>query len=139
MLLDAKPPKPPGKFRRYLPLPVLLLLILVIMAITGFLTFQFWNWRQERAVSRFLTTLEQGNFQKGYELWKPVSSYTYNDFLHDWGTQGDYGKIRKFEILDSESRGQSVVVTVRINGVNPPLDLIVNPKTEGLAYAPPDF
>jgi hypothetical protein len=139
MLLDAKPPQPPGKIRRYLPLPVLLLLILVLGSITAFLTYQFWNWRQERAVSRFRTALEQGNYQKAYELWKPVSSYTYDDFLHDWGTQGDYGKIRKFEILDSESRGKSVVITVRINDVNPPLPLIVNPETDGLAYAPPGF
>jgi hypothetical protein len=139
MLLDAKPPKPSGKIRRYLPLPVLLLLILVVMTVAGFLSYQFWNWREERVVSRFLTTLKQGNFQEAYKLWQPAPSYAYGDFLHDWGEQGDYGKIRKFEILDSEARGKSVVVTVRINDVNPPLDLIVNPTTMGLAYAPPGF
>jgi hypothetical protein len=139
MLIDAKPPKPPGKIRRFLPLPVLLLLILVVMTVAGFLTYQFWNWREERAVSRFLTTIEQGNFQEAYQLWRPAPSYAYEDFLHDWGDQGDYGKIREFEILDSEARGKSVVITVRINNVNPPLELIVNPATMGLAYAPPDF
>ena len=40
MLIDAKPPKPPGKIRRFLPLPVLLLLILVVMTVAGFLTYQ---------------------------------------------------------------------------------------------------
>jgi hypothetical protein len=139
MLLDAKPPKPPGKIRRYLPLPVLLLLILVVLTVAGFLTYQFWNWREEHAVSNFLTAAEQGDFQKAYRLWQPVSSYSYQDFLHDWGPQGDYGKIRNFEILDSERRGNSVVVTVRINGVDPPLELVVDPGTSGLAYAPPGF
>jgi hypothetical protein len=136
MLLDAEPPKPPSKFRRYVPLPLQILLVLVVLGLGGFLTFRYWNWRQERAVSRFLTTLEQGNFQKAYQLWQPSPSYTYENFLHDWGEQGDYGRIRKFEILDSESKGQSVVVTVSINDVSPPLDLVVNRKTEGLAYSP---
>jgi hypothetical protein len=136
MLLDAEPPKPPSKIRRYVPLPLQILIILVVLGLAGFLIFRFWNWRQERAVSRFLTTLERGNYQQAYQLWQPAPSYTYDNFLHDWGEQGDYGKIRKFDILDSESKGPSVVVTVRINGVDPPLDLVVNSKTEGLSYSP---
>lgn len=136
MLLDAKPPKPPGKIRKYLPLPVLILLILAILGFAGLLTYHFWNFRQERAVSRFLTSLEQGNFEEAYRLWQPAPSYSYQDFLHDWGDQGDYGKIRNFEVLDSESKGPSVVVTVQINGVQPPLDLVVNTKTLGLSYSP---
>jgi hypothetical protein len=136
VLLDAKPPKPPGKIRRYVPLPLQILLILVVLGLAGFLTFRFWNWRQERAVSRFLTTLEEGNFREAYQLWQPAPSYTYENFLHDWGEQGDYGKIRKFEILDSESKGPSVIVTVRINDISTALDLVVNRKTGGLAYSP---
>lgn len=138
MLLDAKPPKPVGKFRRYVPLPIRILLLLVIAGFVAFLAFHFWNFRQERAVTRFLMTLEQGNYQEAYKLWQPAPSYTYADFLHDWGIQGDYGKIREFKILDSQSKGPSVVVTVSING-QPPLDLIVKTHSSGLAYAPPDF
>jgi hypothetical protein len=139
MLLDARPPKPIGKFRRYVPLPVQILLALVLLGLAGFLTYHFWNFRQERAVTRFLDALEQGNYQVAYTLWQPAPSYTYNNFLSDWGVQGDYGKIRNFEILDSQSKGASVVVTVRINGVEPPLELIVKRKSAGLAFAPPDF
>jgi hypothetical protein len=139
MLLDAKPPKPVGKFRRYVPLPVQILLVLVLLGIVGFLTYHFWNFRQERALARFLTTIEQGNYQQAYRLWQPPQSYTYANFLSGWGPQGDYGKIQSFEILDSESKGQSVLVTVRINGQDPPLKLIVKTKSGGLAYAPPDF
>lgn len=136
MLLDAEPPKPPGKIRRYVPLPILILLVLVVLGLAGLVTYRFWNYRQERVVARFLTTLEEGKFQEAYQLWQPAPSYTYQDFLHDWGEQGDYGKIRKFEILDSESKGASVIVTVRINDVDPPLDLVANRKTLGLAYSP---
>jgi hypothetical protein len=139
MLLDAKPPKPVGKFRRYVPLPVRILMVLVLLGFAGFLAYHFWNYRQERAVARFLTTLEQGNFQEAYKLWQPPSSYTYDNFIRDWGEQGDYGKIRSFEILDSESKGKSVLISVTINDQQPPLQLIVKKQTGGLAYAPPDF
>jgi hypothetical protein len=139
MLLDAKPPKPIGRFRRYVPLPVRILLVLVLLGLAGFLTYHFWNFRQERAVTQFMDALEQGNYQEAYKLWQPPASYTYNNFLRDWGAEGDYGKIRNFEILDSQSKGPSVVVLVRINGMEPPLELIVKRKSGGLAYAPPDF
>ena len=88
-------------------------------------------------VSRFLTTLEQGNFQEGYKLWQPSKSYTYADFLNNWGPQGDYGKIRKFNVLGSRSKGSNtVIVTVSINDVQPPIDILVDRKTKELAFSP---
>ncbi len=136
MLLDAKPPKPPSGIRKYVPLPVLLLSVVVMALIAGLLAFRFWNFRQEHAVNQFLTTLEAGNYQEAYKLWQPAPSYTYQDFLHDWGAQGDYGKIREFEILGSTSKSGTVLVTVRINNEDPPRDLAVDSKTLGLAFSP---
>ena len=89
MLLDAKPPKPVGKFRRYVPWPVQILLVLVLAGLGGVLANHFWNYRQEKAVTRFLAALEQGNYQEAYKLWQPPASYTYANFLRDWGTDGD--------------------------------------------------
>ena len=134
-LLDAKPPKPVTGIRKHVPPSILILSALLIAIIVGLLAFRFWNFREERAVSTFLTTLEQGNYQEAYRLWQPAESYSFNDFLHDWGEKGDYGKIRRFEILGSESRTSIAIVTVQINGVNPPLRLIVDRKTLGLAYS----
>lgn len=132
-LLDARPPNQVTGFRKYLPLFLLLVLVLLI---GGLLGFRFRNYPEERAVARFLATLQQGSYQTAYRLWQPSPSYTFNDFLHDWGEQGDYGKIRSFEIIGSESKGSSTVnVTVRINNVDPPLDLLVDRKTKGLAYS----
>ena len=49
---------------------------------------------------------------------------------------GDYGKIREFEILGSRSKGSNtVIVVVRINKVDPPIELLVDRKTKGLAYS----
>lgn len=130
-LLDAQTPKPPSKFRRFAPF-----LIAGLLVLPGFLYLEFRNYPEERAVARFLTTLQQGNYREAYQLWQPSSSYTFADFLRGWGEQGDYGKIRQFEILGSKAKGSNtVIVTVRINNLNPPLDLLVDRKTKGLAYS----
>ena len=129
-LLDTTPPKPPLNIWRYILLGFLLLLI------AGGFYFAFRNYPEERAVDRFLKTVQEGNYLKAYQLWQPSASYSYQDFLHDWGEQGDYGKIREFNILGARSEGATlVVVTVKINGVQPPLDLVVDRKTKGLSYS----
>jgi len=129
-LLDATPPKKPRKIGRHI------LLALVILVVGGTLYIVFRNFPEERAVARFLTTLEQGNFPEAYRLWQPSPTYSYQDFLHGWGEQGDYGKIRNFKILGSRSKGsETVIVTVTINNEQPPLDLVVDRKTKGLAYS----
>ena len=131
-LLDAEPPRPQTALRKYLP--VVIALVVVTGALLGY---RLRNYPEERAVARFLTTLEEANFREAYRLWQPSPSYGFGDFMHDWGEQGDYGKLRQFEILQSKSKGSdAVIVTVRINGVDPPLDLMVERRTKGLAYSP---
>jgi hypothetical protein len=129
-LLDAPPPKPPIHLWRYIVLGILILLI------GEGLYFALRNYPEERTVARFLTTLEQGKFQEAYRLWQPSPSYSYQDFLRGWGIQGDYGKIREFQILGTKSKGASlVIVTVRVNHIDPPFDLVVDRKTKGLSYS----
>jgi hypothetical protein len=129
-LLDATPPKEPRKIGRY----ILLAVVILVVGATLYIVFR--NYPEERAVSRFLTTLEQGDFQEAYRLWQPSPSYSYQDFLHGWGVQGDYGKIHTFKILGSRSKGsETVMVTVTINNETPPLELLVDRKTKGLAYS----
>jgi len=129
-LLDAKPEKPKGILRRYL---VLWILLLVGSAAILFILFR--NYREERAVARFLTSLQQGQFREAYQLWQPGPSYTYEDFLAGWGDKGDYGKVREFEILGSRSKGSNtVIVVVRINQSRP-IEIVVDRKTKGLAYS----
>jgi hypothetical protein len=131
-LLDAKPPTPPPLTQKLLPLAVI-----VVLALGSALAYRLRDYPEERAVARFLTTLEEGNYTLGYQLWRPVESYGFETFMHDWGPQGDYGKIRGFTIVRSRAKGSAnVIVTVRINGQEPPLDLLVDRKTKGLAYSP---
>jgi hypothetical protein len=134
MLLDARPPKPPTGIRKYIPIWVLVVLLALIGSV---LVYSFMDYPEERAVENFMTALQQGNYPNAYKLWTPSPTYSYQDFLHDWGEQGEYGKIRAFEILDAQSKGMhTVVVTVRINGADSPVDLAVDRKTKGLAFSP---
>ena len=129
MLLDAKPAKPPVKIGRYI------LLVVAILFLGNVLCFIFWNYAEEHAVSRFLTTLERGDYPGAYRLWQPSPSYRYEDFLRDWGEKGDYGRIRRYRIVNSKSKGSStVIVRVKINDVDPPLELAVDRKSKGLSY-----
>jgi hypothetical protein len=133
-LLDATPPKPPRKTGLY----ILVAVVIIIIGGAGFAVFR--NFPEERTISHFLTTLEQGKFQDAYRLWQPSETYTYADFLHDWGESGDYGKIRTFKILGSRAKGaNTVIVTITVNDEEPPRELLVDRRTKGLAYAPPGF
>ncbi len=130
-LMDATPPERHGVFRRYL-----ILWIALVMGLGAILYIRFHNYSEERTVATFLETLEQGKFKEAYQLWQPSPSYSFQDFLSSWGEAGDYGKIRQFRILSSRSKGSNtVIVTVRINNVDPPLELLVDRKTKGLAYS----
>ncbi len=132
-LLDAAPPKPSRKIGRY----ILMALAVVVLASIAYVVFR--NFSEERAISHFLTALEQGNYQEAYRLWQPSETYTFGDFLHDWGEKGDYGKIRNFKILGSQSKGHdTVIVIVSINGQQPPAELVVDRRTKGLAFSPFD-
>ncbi len=132
-LLDARPPRPKTGIFKYVPL---WLLIIIIAVVIGIAVREFWDYPEERAVTTFLTTLEKGNYQKAYKLWQPVPSYAFGDFMHDWGPEGDYGKITSFKIVQAESEGsETVKVTVRINHREPPEGLLVDRKTKGLAFA----
>ncbi len=132
MIFDAETPKPKTGLRKYWPL---LAAILVVGSVIAF--FAVHDLPEKRAVATFLTQLQEGHYEQAYKLWQPAPDYTYDEFLHDWGPQGDYGKIREFKIVGAESKGSAlVIVVVTINNQTPALSLVVDRKTKGLAYSP---
>ena len=130
-LLDTTPPKPPRHIGRYI------LLVLLAAIIFAGAAYYFWDYPEEHAVSRFLQTVERGDYQTAYRLWHASPSYSYDDFVKDWGPNGDYGKIREFEILRANSSSSgTVTVTVIVNHESPALKLLVDKGTKGLAFSP---
>lgn len=133
-LLDAKPVKLKRGIFRYIPLP---LFILILIIIGGIITYTFWDYPEERTVSHFLTAVETGNFKQAYNLWQPTSEYSYGDFIHDWGLQGDYGKIKSFQVVYAKSLGSHTVrVWVEINGRL--TSILVDRSSKSLSYPLPD-
>ena len=87
-----------------------------VLLLGAFLYYQFKNYPQEREVKKFLTALQRDDLRGAYQIWKPTSSYAFEDFQRDWGPKGDYGKVQSFKIVGSRSRGSGVIVTATING-----------------------
>jgi hypothetical protein len=112
-LLDAKPDQPHSKALRY-----------AVTGIAAFilLTFALWYYvlrylPERRAVTDFMNALVAENFEEAYQVWKPQSSYTYDRFLGDWGSNGYYGPIKSYHIETARApRGSSgTVVVVQIS------------------------
>lgn len=130
-LLDAKPPKPERPIGRYV-----LIGAAAVIAI-GVASYLLWDYPEERAVTHFLEAVQRGDYKTAYQIWQPSPTYTFDDFVKDWGPKGDYGTIRDFEILQTTSAtSQTVTVMVVINHEAPALKLLVDRKTKGLAYSP---
>ena len=104
------------------------------LLVGSLLTYWLWNWRQEAVAKRFLAALEQQDYREAYKLWKPSSSYRYQDFMRDWGPEGEYGKVERFEITGSRSRGSGVIVSVRVNGQE--TRIWVERKDKSMAFPP---
>lgn len=132
MLFDSEAPKPKSAFQKYWPL---LAIVVVVVGVIAF--FAFHNLPEKQAVASFMTQLEQGNYKEAYNLWQPAPNYSFDDFMHDWGPKGDYGKVHEYRIVSAASKGSAlVVVIVTINNQTPALALLVDRKTKGLAYSP---
>ena len=121
--------------------------VYVVLWLSLFHTFEFWAWPAEHRISSFMTTLESGDFNKGFEMWnrdpdwqkhpERYSAYDFNQFQKDWGPTGDYGKIRDYKILMAKSVGNGVVVGLVVNS-DPahPLFLRVDNKNKTIGFSP---
>ncbi|HWP84107.1 MAG TPA: hypothetical protein VNN17_02880 [Terriglobia bacterium] len=113
----------------------LLIGIPIALALGGYLYYEFKNYPEEQAVSRFLTALARQDYQQAYQLWQPSRYYTFENFEQDWGPNGETGTIQEFDITDSHARGSGVLVEIRLNG-NKELSLWVEKSTKGLSFPP---
>lgn len=130
-LLDAKPPKPERPIGRYILIGVV---ATIVIGVCGYL---LWDYPEEHTVTHFMEALQRGDYKTAYQIWQPSASYSYDDFIKDWGPEGDYGKIRDFEILEASSAtSHTVTILVMVNHEAPALKLLVDRKTKGLAYSP---
>jgi hypothetical protein len=122
-------------------LKVTLKISAAVLIVGGSLFLWFKNYRQEARVDEFLSVLRQGNYEAAYAFWgctieKPCNSYSYQDFLEDWGPNSKIGKVSSFRVGRSQERGTGVIVAVRIND-REPVSLWVEKQDGTVGFAPP--
>ncbi len=126
-VLDSTAEEPKSKLRRYI---ISAFIFLLLLAVGLWYLFRFEA--EKRMVENFMETVVAGDFEQAYRLWKPVATYTFQDFLEDWGPEGYYGPVRSYRITyASRPDGASgVIVTVE---VSPDTPFPENRETEKLA------
>ena len=122
---------------------------LVLIAFAAFLVYHCWDWREERAVNKFLTAIEHKDYEKAYAIWnadpnwkehsQKYAGYNFGTFELDWGPTGEYGEIRSHRIRNAltPKKSSGVVVIVMINDRKAPLALWVEKKDRSITFLPP--
>ena len=144
-LFEAPPYDPQRDRRRKRIIGAIILVVLVL----GTLAYLFRNLPYERVVDHFFTALEQKDYEKAYGIWMndpdwkqhpdKHANYTFNNFYLDWGPGGEWGIIRKHEIVGSArppKGGSGVVVVVRINDRMENARIWVERKDKTLTFSP---
>jgi hypothetical protein len=116
-ILDLPLEHPMSKRRRR----ALIALAFVILGAGGL--WYLLRFHKERiTVRHFVDAVIAGNLQQAYQIWQPSASYSYRDFLNDWGPGGYYGPVKSFRIVHSErpkGGGSSVVIKIQVSPDRP--------------------
>jgi hypothetical protein len=84
-----------------------------------------------------MAQVEGGNLDGAYQFWDAEGRYTMKDFVQDWGKDGYYTKgMHDSRVVDSNSKGASVVVYVNIDSLKSPLALLVDKDTLKISFSP---
>jgi len=78
-------------------------------------------YKEKDTVRLFLSEVTSGDMQQAYQTWKPEASYSFKDFLEDWGPNGYYGPVRSFRVEKTVRRSDSNYVDVIVQ-VSPQKD-----------------
>jgi hypothetical protein len=116
-LFDTTSEHPHSRMRRYL-ITTLVFIALVLGGIWWLL-----RYHQEKVTARhFLTAVVAGQMEEAYKIWKPSQTYTFKDFLEDWGPDGFYGPVRSYHYEDAEplpKNGSGVIIVVDVSPYSP--------------------
>jgi hypothetical protein len=127
-------PKRSRALRERLKVPFAIAVVLIF--VSGMI-YKFANFREERAVRQFMEQIENAHYDAAYQLWDNTGRYGMKDFLQDWGKDGYYTKnMRQSRVVDSNSRGASVVVYVGIDSLKYPVALFVDKETLKISFSP---
>lgn len=108
-------PEPVRRHSKYFKIAVGLIVAAVVLGTFYWIFFRFHS--EDHIVNKFLSDVAAGDFRGAYKMWETESHYTYTEFMQDWGTQGYYGPVRSFRIINTiePSNSSGVIIIVHLS------------------------
>jgi len=103
---------PAEKPKKHYVLKITIAAVALVVIIALWFTFRYYP--EKKAAGQFFAALAASDTAKAYALWKPSSSYSLSDFLADWGTNGYYGPVRSYRIMDAKAVRESASIAVNV-------------------------
>jgi hypothetical protein len=99
-LFDAAEYHPPSRTRRYIftAVGVIVTLAAFVLVFPDYLWYPFVYYREVNTIRHFIIDVTRGDMQPAYEVWKPSPSYSFKDFMDDWGPEGYYGPVKSYRL-----------------------------------------
>ena len=116
-LFDSTEEHPPSKVLRYIITGVVF-----VGLIAGFIAYQLRFHTEERTLRHFMDAVVAGKMDEAYRIWKPSETYSFKDFLEDWGPEGYYGPIKSYHLEHIEKNkpnASGVVATIELSPYQP--------------------
>jgi hypothetical protein len=116
-LFDSTEEHPPSKVLRYIITGVVF-----VGLIAGFIAYQLRFHTEERTLRHFMDAVVAGRMDEAYRIWKPSETYSFKDFLEDWGPDGYYGPIKGYQLEHIEKNkpnASGVVATIELSPYQP--------------------
>lgn len=116
-LFDSTEEHPPSKVLRYIITGVVF-----VGLIAGFIAYQLRFHTEEGTLRHFMDAVVAGKMDEAYRIWKPSETYSFKDFLEDWGPEGYYGPIKSYHLEHIEKNkpnASGVVATIELSPYQP--------------------
>jgi hypothetical protein len=116
-LFDNSSEEPKSKRLRYAVTAVALVILVTFGVWFFFLRFL----GERHTVQSFMNAVVTGNYQLAYQIWKPHGTYSFDEFMADWGTKGYWGPIGSYRIeaIAPPRDASGVIVVVEISPFQP--------------------
>jgi len=119
-LFNSTEEHPPAKLRRYV-----ITGLAFVLLVAGGCWYLLRYHTEKNTIRLFFDTVAAGNLQQAYQIWKPSPSYSYKDFLEDWGPSSYYGPVKSYHIESAQviKRGtepaSGVIITAEVSPYSP--------------------
>jgi hypothetical protein len=123
VLFDTLEQKPQSKARRHFftAIGVIVTIVVFFAAFPTYLWYPIAYYRESNTVRHFMNEIIAGNLQQAYQDWHPAPSYSFKDFLDDWGPNGYYGPVKSYRIGRPEhiKNGSAADIPVAVSPYDP--------------------